>query len=77
MIEIHFSIPGQKRNYIIHKPDGGYIEILYEDNRQRVENEKAVCRNYGMKVSTDANDANSHAAIKRLAEKLVKDMLRS
>jgi hypothetical protein len=76
MIEIHFSIPEQGRNYIIHKPNGGYMEILYEDNRQRVENEKAVCRDYGMEVSTDANNMNSHTAIKRLVERLVQDMLR-
>jgi hypothetical protein len=76
MIEIHFSIPGHERNYIIHKPDGGYLEIVYEDNRRRVENQKDVCRAYGMEVSTDANETNSHTAIKQLIAWLVQNMQR-
>jgi hypothetical protein len=73
VIEILFSIAGRERNYIIHR-QGEYLEIIYEDNRQRVENEKAICRDYGIDVPTDANRMNSHTAIKQLVERLVQDM---
>jgi hypothetical protein len=73
MIEIHFSIPEHGRNYVIRR-QGGYLEIVYEDTRQRVENEKDVCRAYGLDVSTDANETNSHKAIKQLVSRLVQNM---
>jgi hypothetical protein len=73
MIEIHFSIPGHESNYIIHR-QGEYLEILYEDNRRRVGNEKDVCRAYGLNIPTDANEMNSHTAMKRLVERLAQDM---
>jgi hypothetical protein len=71
MIEIHFSIKGT--GYIIHR-NGTYKEIIYESNRQRVGNEKDVCRDYGINVSTDANIMNTHQAIDLLIERLVRDM---
>jgi hypothetical protein len=71
MIEIHFSI-GTTR-YIIHRT-GEYKEIIHEHNRQRVENEKAVCRDYGIVVSTDANIMNTHQAIDLLIERLMRDI---
>lgn len=71
MIEIHFSISGT--GYIIHKL-GEYKEIIYANNRQRVENQKDVCRDYGIDVPTDPSIMNTHQAIKLLIDRLVRDM---
>ena len=71
MIEIHFSINGT--GYIIHRA-GDYKEIICENNRQRVENEKAVCREYGLEIPTDANCMNTHRAIELLIERLMQNM---
>jgi hypothetical protein len=71
VIEIHFSI--NRTRYIIHSA-GNYKEIIYEHDRRRVENQKAVCRDYGIDVSTDPNVMNTHQAIDLLIAKLVRDM---
>ena len=73
MVEIHFSIG--KARYIIHK-GGEYMEILEAASRRRVENQKQVCRDYGIEVSTDANVMNTHTAIDLLVERLIRDMYR-
>jgi hypothetical protein len=71
VIEIHFSI--NRTGYIIHRKDR-YKEIIYENNRLRVENQKDVCRAYGLNVSTDAGIMNTHQAIDLLIENLVRDI---
>lgn len=70
-IEIHFSINGTR--YIIHR-EGNYKEIIHADNLQRVENQKAVCRDYGIEVSPNADVMNTHQAIDVLIQRLVQDM---
>jgi hypothetical protein len=74
VIELHFSINGT--GYIIHRGENGHKEIIYEHNRQRVENEKTVCRDYGIEVSPNADIMNTHKAIKLLIKNLVQVLLR-
>jgi len=52
------------------------MEILEAASRMRVENQKQVCRDYGIEVSTDANVMNTHTAIDLLLERLIRDMYR-
>lgn len=70
MLRIEFCLNG--REYTIQKVEGeNYKEILYSDTGERVENEKNVCREYGIHVSTDANIMNTHQAIELLIAALI------
>jgi hypothetical protein len=69
MDKIEFSIDGVE--YVIQNVDGeNYKEIVYKKTGQRVENEKDVCRKYGIDVPTDANVMNTHQAIELLIDKI-------
>jgi hypothetical protein len=62
---IEFTINGV--DYIIRQVAGrNYNEIVYKSTNRRVENEKDVCRQYGIDVPTDANVMNTHQAINLL-----------
>jgi|GEM_PF-3433374 len=70
MILIDFSINGIE--YRIQKKNKKIVEIVYKDTMRRVENEKEVCRKYGLNVPTDARVMNTHQAINCLIKHLRK-----
>ena len=64
--------------YIIQDvPGKSYKEILYKNTMRRVTNQKDVCRQYGINVSTDANVMNTHQAIDLLVERLCAKNIKS
>ncbi|GHU69181.1 hypothetical protein FACS189450_01540 [Spirochaetia bacterium] len=69
MNPICFSVNGIK--YRVQDAAGkNYKEIVYQNTGLRVENEKQICRDYGINVSTDADIMNTHQAIEELIRTL-------
>jgi hypothetical protein len=69
MSPICFNVKGV--DYLIQDAPGtNYKEIVFKNTGSRVENEKQVCRDYGINVSTDPNIMNTHQAIEELLKTL-------
>lgn len=65
MNEICFSVKGIE--YIIKTQVGkNYKEIVERKTKKRVGNQKQLCRDYGIDVSTDPRIMNTHQAIDKL-----------
>ena len=70
MNRIEFTLNGIE--YIIQNvPERSYKEIIYKSTGCRVGNEKEVCRQHGINVSTDANIMNTHQAIDLLVVEIM------
>lgn len=69
MNEICFSVNGVE--YVIQTQAGkNYKEIVEKKTRRRVTNQKQLCRDYGVDVSTDPRIMNTHQAIDELIKRV-------
>ncbi|GHU85646.1 hypothetical protein FACS189473_4790 [Spirochaetia bacterium] len=69
MNPICFSVNGTE--YRVQDAAGtNHKEIVDKNTGVRVENEKQVCRDYGINVSTSADVMNTHQAIEELIQAL-------
>jgi hypothetical protein len=72
MEKLYFSVNGVE--YIVqHQPGGTYKEIVEKETGRRAKNQKQVCRDYGIDVSTDPRIMNTHQAIEKLINKLPRE----